>query len=107
MIVFSVSVKVWLREGGFRNAETEILAVEFGDDVQRSYFVHKLFRSKTSTIAAISHMIETSLPQWRYSRARAGRCSFPFRLPLPRQFLRLGDLGRGHLIGKQITKLGG
>jgi hypothetical protein len=33
MIVFSVSVKVWLREGGFRNAETEILAVEFGDDV--------------------------------------------------------------------------
>ncbi len=30
------------------------------------------------------------------------RCSFPLRLPLLRQLLCLGDLGRSHLIGEQI-----
>src|SRR4029077_17368511 len=31
---------------------------------------------------------------------------FAFRLPLSRQLLRLGDLGRGHLLGGRITKFG-
>src|SRR5207244_9374889 len=39
--------------------------------------------------------------------SRVGRSSlFAFRLPLPRQLLRLGDLGRGHLFGESITKFG-
>ena len=35
-----------------------------------------------------------------------GRCSFAFRFPLTGQLLRLGDLGRGHLLGSLITKFG-
>ena len=37
-------------------------------------------------------------------RSFPDRCSFLFRLPLLRQLLRLGDLGRGHLVGERITK---
>ena len=47
-------------EGRLRNAGTGILAAKFGDAVvERSYFVQRPFRSSTSTIAAISRMLET------------------------------------------------
>ena len=48
------------REGGLRNAGTGILAAKFGDAVvERSCFVQRPFRSSTSTIRAISQMLET------------------------------------------------
>lgn len=43
----------------FRNAGFGILQVELGDDVIAVLLVQRPFRSNTSTIAAISHMLET------------------------------------------------
>ena len=37
----------------------------------------------------------------------SSRRSLLFRLPLPRQLLRLGNLGRCHLLGENITSLSG
>jgi len=60
MIVFSVSVRRYgLREGGFRDFGSQVLATELGDDV-----VEVLLRAEALPFehfhkAAISHMLET------------------------------------------------
>ena len=49
-----------------------------------------------------------NVPEYMECKTRSqlfpNRYLFPFRLPLLRQLLRLGDLGRSHLIGERITK---
>jgi len=56
--VLGLSQQVRLREGGFRNAGAGILAARLGDDVIEVVLRAEALRSRTSTIEAISYILE-------------------------------------------------